>query len=72
MVNGTVIGDLDQLFTLPGGSAGFAAGFEYRDESSDSSTFDPLVRGVVPVTTPDATAGDLLRDLPNAQNSLGF
>ena len=71
VVNGTVIGNLDQLFTLPGGSVGFATGFEYRRETSDSE-FDPLVRGVVPVTTPDANQGDLVRDLPNAQNSLVF
>ena len=71
VVNGTVIGNLDSWFTLPGGSFGFATGFEYRSESSDS-VFDPLVRGVVPVNTPDANEGDLLRDLPNAQNSLVF
>ena len=71
VVNGTVVGDLDQFFSLPGGSIGFASGFEYRRETSDS-VFDPLVRGVVPVTTPDANAGDLVRDLPNAQNSLVF
>ena len=71
VVNGTMIGNLDKLFELPGGSVGFATGFEYRKETSNSE-FDPLVRGVVPVTTPDANQGDLLRDLPNAQNSLVF
>ncbi len=71
VVNGSVVGNLDQLFTLPAGSLDFASGFEFRRETSDS-VFDPLVRGVVPVTTPDANEGDLLRDLPNAQNSLVF
>ncbi len=64
-------GDTGAFFELPGGPVGFAGGFEFREEIS-SSNFDPLVRGVVPVTTPDANEGDLLRDLPNAQNSLVF
>ncbi len=64
-------GDTGAMFELPGGPIGFAAGFEFREEQSRSE-FDPLVRGVVPVNTPDANAGDLLRDLPNAQNSLVF
>ncbi len=71
VVNGTVVGNLDKFATLPGGSIGFAAGFEYRDESSDSR-FDPLIRGVVPIDTVDATAGTLVSDLPNVQNSLVF
>lgn len=71
VVNGTVVGDLDKFTTLPGGSIGFAAGFEYRAESSESE-FDPLVRGVVPINTPDATAGTLVSDLPNVQNALVF
>ncbi|QFT78865.1 TonB-dependent receptor domain-containing protein [Erythrobacter sp. THAF29] len=64
-------GDTGAMFELPGGPVGYAIGFEFREEQSQS-TFDPLVRGVVPVTTPDANAGDLLRDLPNPQNSLVF
>ncbi len=64
-------GDSGAFFELPGGPVGFAAGFEFREEQS-TSEFDPLVRGVVPVTTPDANQGDLLRDLPNSQNSLVF
>lgn len=72
MVGGfTLIGDTGQFFEMPGGAVDFAFGFEIRKEIS-SSTFDPLVLGVVPVTTPDANAGDLLRDLPNSQNSLVF
>lgn len=69
--SGILTGDTGGFFELPGGPIGFAGGFEIREERS-SSTFDPLVRGVVPVTTPDANAGDLLRDLPNSQNSLVF
>jgi outer membrane receptor protein involved in Fe transport len=64
-------GDTGGFFELPGGAIGFAAGVEYRDEKS-TSTFDPLVRGVIPVTTPDATQGTLLRDLGFSQNSLVF
>ncbi len=64
-------GDTGAFFELPGGPIGFAAGVEFREELS-RSTFDPLVLGIVPVTTSDANEGDLLRDLPNAQNSLVF
>ncbi len=71
VLSGILIGDTAKFFNLPGGPVDFVLGTEFRKETS-SSLFDPLVRGVVPVTTPDATAGDLLRDLPNAQNSLVF
>ena len=64
-------GDTGALFELPGGPVGFAAGFEFREEQSRSN-FDPLVLGIIPVTTPDADAGDLLRDLDFGQNSLVF
>lgn len=71
VVNGVLIGDTGNLFELPGGPVDFVLGFEFREETS-TSTFDPLVLGVIPVTTPDANAGDLLRDIPNVQNSLVF
>ena len=58
-------------FELPGGAIGFAVGAEYREEKNDQQ-YDPLVRGVIPVTTPDATAGTLIRDNPNVQSSLVF
>ncbi len=64
-------GDTGAFFELPGGPVGFAAGFEFREERSNS-VFDPLVLGIIPVTTPDANAGDLIRDLPTAANSLVF
>lgn len=71
VVNAIVTGDTGSFFELPGGAIDYVVGVEFRDEQS-TSTFDPLVRGVVPVTTPDANAGDLLRNLPNSQNSLVF
>ncbi len=64
-------GNTGAFLELPGGPIGFAFGLEYREEES-TSEFDPLVRGVIPVTTPDATQGALLRDLGFAQNSLVF
>lgn len=64
--------DGDLGFGLPAGNMAFAAGLEFRDEKS-SSNFDPLVRGVLPVTTPDGNAGDLVRDLAGfRQTSLMF
>lgn len=64
-------GDTGAFLELPGGAIGFAGGFEFREEKSRSE-FDLLVRGVVPVTTPDADAGDLVSELPVSQNSLVF
>ena len=72
VVNGIVSGNFDKLFKLPGGSVGFATGFEYRDESS-STIFDPLEIGVLPVTTPDGQSGQLIRDIAGfRQTSLVF
>ncbi|HSG89467.1 MAG TPA: TonB-dependent receptor [Pseudomonadales bacterium] len=57
---------------LPGGAIGFAVGAEYREEKNDQS-YDPLVKGVIPVDTPDAVAGTLIRDdATNVQSSLVF
>jgi outer membrane receptor protein involved in Fe transport len=55
-------GDSTDWFSAPGGPVGFAIGAEYRDEKS-KSTFDPLVRGVLPVTTAWGNAGELLADV---------
>jgi outer membrane receptor protein involved in Fe transport len=71
VVNGTLIGDTGAFLELPGGPVDFVVGVEFRDERS-TSTFDPLVRGVVPVATAFANQGDLLRDLGLSQNSLVF
>ncbi len=64
-------GDTGAFLELPGGPIGFVTGFEFREEISRSA-FDPLVLGIIPVTTPDANQGDLIRDLPTAANSLVF
>lgn len=74
VLSAVMTGEMEN-FALPAGPIGFAFGAEYRDEQS-SSTFDPLVRGVVPVTTPDANQGDLLSDIfagvEDSQQSLVF
>ncbi|BDI60248.1 TonB-dependent receptor domain-containing protein [Qipengyuania nanhaisediminis] len=64
-------GDTGAFFELPGGPVGFAFGMEYREERSESN-FDPLIQGIVPVTTPDANEGDLLGNLGFSQTSLVF
>ena len=73
-------GDLGSFFSLQGGDVGFALGFEYRDEKSQSN-FSGLARGVLPLDVPAeltgdgvgaVTAGSLISDLPNVQNSLVF
>lgn len=57
------------ILGLPYDSIQFALGAEYRDESSRSQ-FDPLVRGILPVTTVDGNAGDFVGDLGFSQTSL--
>jgi outer membrane receptor protein involved in Fe transport len=42
-----ITGDTSDWFEMPAGAIAFAAGLEYRDESSDA-TFDPWQRGVIP------------------------
>lgn len=65
-------GDTGAFLELPGGPIGFATGFEFREEIS-SSNFDPLVRGVIPVTTAFGTAGQQVGDATGGvQNSLVF
>lgn len=54
---------------LPYDTIQFAVGAEYREEKS-SSVFDPLVRGILPVTTVDGNAGDFVGDLGFSQTSL--
>ena len=43
----SVVGDSGEWFELPGGPVGFAAGAEFREESSEAG-FDPWQRGVIP------------------------
>ncbi|KWV91095.1 TonB-dependent receptor domain-containing protein [Erythrobacter sp. YT30] len=71
VINATFTGDTGAFLELPGGPIGFAGGFEFREEKS-AAVFDPLIRGVVPVTTPQANEGDLLSDLGFPQQSLVF
>lgn len=70
--NAFVAGDLSDFISAPGGEISFVLGAEYRDETA-TATFDPLVRGVLPVTTPDGNAGDLISNLDAfRQSSLVF
>ncbi len=64
-------GDTGSFLELPGGPVGWAFGLEYREERSESN-FDPLVQGIVPVTTPDVTAGTQLINQGFSQTSLVF
>ena len=67
--SGTVVGDSSDWFELPGGPIGFAAGAEWREESSDAR-FGPWERGVIPAGSP-YPAGTLISDVSN-NGSLGF
>ncbi len=68
-------GDTEDYFTLQGGPIGFAIGAEVRGERSDER-FDPLVRGVAPVTTPNIGEGEVLSEVfagvDGQQSSLVF
>jgi outer membrane receptor protein involved in Fe transport len=68
-IHALVSGDTSAFFNLPYDSIQFALGAEYREEKS-RSTFDPLVRGILPVTTVDGNAGDFVGDLGFSQTSL--
>ena len=65
----SVVGDSSEWFELPGGPIGFAAGAEYREETSDAR-FGPWQRGVLPAGSPFA-AGTLISDVSD-NGSLGF
>ena len=64
-----ITGDTADFLELPAGPISFAAGLEYRDESSDA-TFDPWARGVIPAGSP-FPAGTMLSDI-SANSSLTF
>lgn len=51
-----------EAWEMPAGPVGFAAGIEWRDETS-TSMFDPLVRGILPVTTSFGNAGQTLAEV---------
>ena len=75
-LHGLIAGDTSGFLTLPYDTIQFAVGAEYRKETA-RSTFDPLVRGILPVTTVDGTAGQFVGDAPGfdgngfSQTSLG-
>lgn len=69
-IHALVSGDTSAFFNLPYDSIQFAVGAEYREETS-RSLFDPLVRGILPVTTVDGTAGQFVGDAPGFDGS-GF
>ncbi|UTW55750.1 TonB-dependent receptor domain-containing protein [Kordiimonas sp. SCSIO 12610] len=71
VLNGYVSGTTEEFLELPGGPIAFVLGAEYRDERSQS-VFDPLVRGIAPVTTPDINAGQAVSELGLDQNALTF
>ena len=65
-------GDTGEFLELPGGAVGWAAGIEYREEDS-TSIFDPLVRGIAPVTTAFVEEGQFIGNATGGvQNSLVF
>lgn len=63
--------DGDTGFGFDAGNVAFAAGTEFRIETS-SAIFDPLARGVCPIDTLDCNEGELLRDFGLTQTSLVF
>jgi outer membrane receptor protein involved in Fe transport len=67
-LNALVSGETAML-GLPYDTIQFAFGAQYREEKS-ASEFDPLVRGILPVTTVDGNAGDFVGDLGFSQTSL--
>lgn len=67
-LHGLVSGETG-ILGLPYDTIQFALGAEYRRENS-RSVFDPLVRGILPVTTVDGNAGDFVGDLGFSQTSL--
>jgi len=64
-----VTGDSSDFFEMPAGAVSFAAGLEYRDESSDAK-FDDFQRGIIPAGAP-FPAGTLLSDV-SENSSLVF
>ena len=61
VLNATAVGSFDTLSSLLDGPIGYAAGIEYRDESSDNR-LDPLTLGILPQGTsftPGAQVSDV-------------
>ena len=62
VVTATVTGDTGGFFNLPGGAAQFAAGVEYRRETS-TSRFSDLELGLLPPGSPAGPAGTFIGDI---------
>ncbi|MEE4208479.1 MAG: TonB-dependent receptor [Parvularcula sp.] len=71
VVLGLLAGDTSEFLNLPYDAIDFVVGFEYRDERSFSQ-FDPLVRGILPVTTVDGQAGQFVGDIVDANGDRIF
>ncbi|MEM6827220.1 MAG: TonB-dependent receptor, partial [Pseudomonadota bacterium] len=71
VAQGLLSGDTSDFFNLPYDAIDFVVGFEYRDERA-TSTFDPLVRGILPVTTVDGQAGQFVGDILDADGERIF
>ena len=72
VITGFVSGDSSQWFELPAGPVGFVVGGEWREEGT-KQTFDPLSRGILPVSgvTSEGTpfsAGDYVGDVSRASS----
>lgn len=61
-----VTGDSSNWFEMPAGAIAFAAGLEYRDESS-TATFDNFQRGIIPAGSP-FPAGTQISDVSGNSN----
>ena len=68
VISGFVAGDSSDYFSLPDGPIDFAAGFEYREESSEA-LFDSFARGILPAGSPFGE-GTLLSDVSGNSNLL--
>jgi len=62
VVTATVTGDTGGFFNLPGGAVQFAAGVEYRRETS-TSRFSDLELGLLPQGSPAGPAGTFIGDI---------
>lgn len=73
--SGVITGDTGKFLNTAAGPIAFAVGAELRSERS-TAIFDDLVLGILPVTTADGTAGELLSDIfdgvEDSQRSLVF
>ncbi len=71
VVTALFTGDTGGFLNLQGGAIQFAVGGEYRKESS-SSSFDPLLLGIIPTSGPSNLAGQFIGDVEPTNQSLLF